>query len=131
MITLEVADLVVIASRTLGLDTGQVVGLLDTAAAGHALAQAQLGSDPADPAAPAGALLQGLVRGRPLRRGNQQVALAAMLQFLALNGWELDPGPPRRSQPWSPILRPGCLTPQPWPPGCRRGCGPAAVMRPA
>ena len=29
MITLEVADLVVIASRTLGLDTGQVLDLLD------------------------------------------------------------------------------------------------------
>jgi prophage maintenance system killer protein len=97
VITLEVADLVVIASRTLGLDTGQVLGLLDTAAAGHALTQAQPGSDPADPASlanPAGALLHALVRRRPLRRGNQQVALAAMLQFLALNGWEMDPGPP-------------------------------------
>ncbi len=94
MITLEVADLVVIASRTLGLATGQVLDLLDTAAAGHALAQAQPGSDPADPASPAGALLHALVRRRPLRHGNQQVALAAMLQFLALNGWELDPGSP-------------------------------------
>ena len=38
MIMLEVADLVVIASRTLGLDTGQVLDLLDVAAAEHALA---------------------------------------------------------------------------------------------
>jgi len=94
VITLEVADLVVIASRTLGLETGQVLDLLDTAAAGQALIQAQPGSGSGDPAAPAAALLHALVRRRPLRRGNQQVALAAMLQFLALNGWEMEPGPP-------------------------------------
>ena len=94
MITLELADLVVIASRTLGLETGQVLELLDTAAAGQALAQAQPGSGSGDPASPAAALLHALVRRRPLRRGNQQVALAVMLQFLALNGWEMDPGPP-------------------------------------
>ena len=94
MITLEVADLVVIASRTLGLETGQVLELLDTAAAGQAMAQARPGSGSGDPAAPAAALLHALVRRRPLRRGNQQVALAAMLQFLALNGWEMEPGPP-------------------------------------
>ena len=34
------------------------------------------------------------MRRQPLRRGNQQVALAAMLQFLALNGREMDPDPP-------------------------------------
>jgi len=94
VITLEVADLVVIASRTLGLETGQVLDLLDTAAAGQALIQAQPGSGSGDPATPAAALLHALVRRRPLRRGNQQVALAAMLQFLALNGWEMEPGPP-------------------------------------
>jgi prophage maintenance system killer protein len=94
VIALEVADLVVIASRTLGLDTGQVLELLDTASAGQALAQAQPASGSRDPAAPAAALLHVLVRRRPLRRGNQQVALAAMLQFLALNGWDMDPGPP-------------------------------------
>jgi prophage maintenance system killer protein len=94
VITLDIADLVVIASRTLGIDTGQVLDLLDTAAAGRALAQAEPGSGPGDLAGPAAALLHALVRQQPLRRGNQQVALAAMLQFLALNGWEMDPGPP-------------------------------------
>ena len=94
MIALEVADLVLIASRTLGLDTGQVLDLLDPAAAGHALAQARPGSEPADPATCAAMLLHALVRERPLRRGNQQVALAAMLQFLALNGQDMNPGPP-------------------------------------
>ena len=94
MIALEVADLVVIASRTLGLDSGQVLDLLDPAAAEHALAQARPGREPAGPATCAAALLHTLVRQQPLRRGNQQVALAAMLQFLALNGWDMDPDPP-------------------------------------
>jgi prophage maintenance system killer protein len=94
VITLEVADLVVIASRTLGLDTGQVLDLLDTAAAERALAQARPGRGPGDPAGLAAALLHALVQERPLRRGNQQVALAAMLQLLGLNGWQLDPDPP-------------------------------------
>ena len=45
MITLEVADLVVIASRTLGLDTGQVMDVLDATAAEFALAQARPARD--------------------------------------------------------------------------------------
>jgi hypothetical protein len=90
MIALEVADLVLIASRALGLDTGQVLDLVDVAAAENALAEAQPGSESADPALRAAAL----ARQRPLRRGNQQVALAAMLRFLAINGWDMDPDPP-------------------------------------
>jgi len=94
MIALEVADLVLIASRTLGLDTGQVLDLVNVAAAENALAEAQPGSESAGPALRAAALLHALARQRPLRRGNQQVALAAMLQFLAINGWDMDPDPP-------------------------------------
>jgi prophage maintenance system killer protein len=94
VIALEVADLVLIASRTLGLDTGQVLDLVDVAATENALAAAQPGSESADPALRAAALLHALARQRPLRRGNQQVALTAMLQFLAINGWDMDPDPP-------------------------------------
>jgi prophage maintenance system killer protein len=94
VITLEVADLVIIASRTLGLDTGQVLDLLDATAAESALAQVRPGRDPGDLAGQAAVLLDALVRGQPLRPGNRQVALAAMLQFLALNGQEMDPDPP-------------------------------------
>jgi len=100
VIELGVADLVIIAARTLGLDTGQVLDLLDPPAAERALDHARPGSDPADAgraadaAGQAAALLHALVRHRPLRNGNQQVALVAMLQFLALNGWEVDLGPP-------------------------------------
>jgi prophage maintenance system killer protein len=94
VIALEVADLVLIASRTLGLDTGQVLDLIDAAAAENALAEGQPGSGSADPALSSAALLHALARQRPLRRGNQKVALAAMLQFLAINGWDMDPDPP-------------------------------------
>ena len=93
MIALDVADLVVIASRTLGVDTGLVLDLLDPAAAQSVLARARPGGQPGDPAGRAAALLHALLRERPLRRGNQQVALAATLQFLALNGWDVDPDP--------------------------------------
>ena len=96
MITLEVADLVVIASRTLGLDTAQVLDLLDTTAAEHALAQARPGSEPGDLATAAAALLHALVRGQPLRSGNQQVALVAVPGRRDHRPW---PGLPRRPHP--------------------------------
>jgi ATP-dependent Clp protease ATP-binding subunit ClpA len=67
VIALEVADLVLTASRTLGLDTGQVLDLLDPAAAEHALTQARPGSGPGDPATGAAVLLHALVRQRALR----------------------------------------------------------------
>jgi prophage maintenance system killer protein len=91
---LEVADLVIIASRTLRLDTDRVLELLDPTAAEAALAQARSAADRDDPASSAAALLHALVRQRPLGRGNQPVALVAMLQLLALNGWEVDPDSP-------------------------------------
>ena len=132
MIELEVADLVVIAGRALGLDTGEVLDLLDPAAAERALDQARPVSEPSDrltpgapailrivdtsdtagapvtlkvlevpgsagaPAVVAAALLHALVRQRPFRYGNHQVALAATLQFLAVNGWAVDPDPPEQ-----------------------------------
>ncbi len=94
MIVLEVADLVVIVGRTLGLDTERALDLLDPAAAELALGQVRPDSDPGDLARPAAVLLCALVREQPLRHGNRQVALAAVLQFLALNGQEMDPDPP-------------------------------------
>jgi prophage maintenance system killer protein len=94
VIVLEVADLVVIASRALGVDTAAALELVDPAAAELALSQVRPDSEPGDLARPAAVLLCALVRGRPLRRGNRQVALAAVLQFLTLNGQEMNPDPP-------------------------------------
>ncbi len=98
MIPLEVADLVLIASRTLHLDTDRVLELLDLTAADHAVADARSVASSDDPARSAAALLHALVRHRPLRRGSEQVALAAMLQFLALNGWDVNLDPPEATR---------------------------------
>jgi prophage maintenance system killer protein len=94
VIAIEVADLVLIASRTLGLDAGQVLDLLDPRAAENALALARPDTGSPDPADSAAALLHALVAHEPMRLGNDQVALAAMLQFLAMNGWDMNPDPP-------------------------------------
>jgi prophage maintenance system killer protein len=94
MSRLEVADLVVIAARTLELEPAAALDLLDPELAEAALAEAGRWCE-RDPVAEGGAaLLAGLIRHRPLARGNRQVALAATLQFLALHGWDLDLDPP-------------------------------------
>jgi prophage maintenance system killer protein len=109
VIALEVADLVVIASRTLRLDTDQVLELLDPTAAELALAEARSGPGSDDPASRAAGLLHALVRRRPLRRGNHPVALAAMLQLLALNGWHVDLDPPEATKVMVAGLAAGAL----------------------
>jgi Clp amino terminal domain, pathogenicity island component len=93
----DLADLVLVASRVLGVEVDAVLGLLDVDAAHAALAAAKDAAATAGPAAPAGpaaALLGGLLRGPALARGNQRVALAATLQLLALAGRDLDLDPP-------------------------------------
>jgi prophage maintenance system killer protein len=98
MIALGVADLVLVASRVLDLDTDGVLDLLDGTAAETALAKARSHGDSEDPASRAAALLDALLRHQPLRRGNRQVAIVAMLQFLALNGWDADLDPPEAAR---------------------------------
>jgi prophage maintenance system killer protein len=97
VITLQVADLVVIASRALQVDSAaalDLVELLDVEAAEAALAARPPEHARDDPASQAAALLHALVRHHPFRRANQQLALLATLQFLALNGWQADLDPP-------------------------------------
>jgi prophage maintenance system killer protein len=91
---LEVADLVVIAARVLELPPPAVLDLLDVEAAEAALAEAGRWCERDPVAEGAAALVAGLVRHRPLARGNQQVALVAVLQFLVLHGWDLELEPP-------------------------------------
>jgi len=91
MTPLDVASLVVIAGEALGEDSQAVLGRLDVAAAETALAEAAPGAS--DPAAGAAALLSALIRHRPLGRGNEVVAVAAMTTFLAVNGWRIDLDP--------------------------------------
>jgi prophage maintenance system killer protein len=80
---------VVIAARVLEIDTREALDLIDLPAAEAALAQARnRRGKPAEQVA--AALLTGLIRRRPLARGSRQVALVAMLQFLAEQGLGLD-----------------------------------------
>ncbi len=93
MTAFEVPDLVIAASRTLGLGTGATVDLLDLAAAEAALAEANAVAAGDDVAA-AAALLYALVLRRPFRRGNDAVALVATLQLLAVHGYRANLDPP-------------------------------------
>jgi len=90
----EVADLVAVAARTLGLEPDAALDLVDFDAADRALAEARRWCDRDPVEQGAAALLAGLVRHRPVARGNELVALVATLQFLALHGWDLDLDPP-------------------------------------
>ena len=108
MIAIAVADLVVIAGQVLGVGPDAALDQLDTAAAQAALTEAALagGALAADPrtgapddraaaAAAATGLMWALLRHHPFPGQHQQVAVAAALQFLALNGWQADLSPPR------------------------------------
>ncbi len=91
---LDVADLVVIAGKTLGLDSQAVLDRLDLGAAQTAVSEAAPAADSGDPALGAAALLAALVRHRPWDTGTGPVAVAAATTFLAINGWQADLDPP-------------------------------------
>ena len=104
MITLDVADLVVIAGQVLGTGPGAELERIDLAAARAALAEAEAEDEPtrsrltlagpADAGLAAAVLIRALLHHRPFPRHNEPVAVAAGLQFLALNGWQADLDPP-------------------------------------
>jgi ClpA/ClpB-like protein len=91
--SLDLADLVVVASRTLGLEPEEVLGAaeFDFAATEQVLAEAARAEVPQRSAA---VLLHGLVTRRPFGRRSDEVALMAALQLLALNRWTDRLGPP-------------------------------------
>jgi prophage maintenance system killer protein len=111
VITLQLADLAVIASRALKLDTAAALDLLDLEAAEAALAARPPQQTPDDPAGHAAVLLHALVHHRPFRRANQQLALLATLQFLALNGWQANLDPPETAKGVLAELAAGTLDP--------------------
>ena len=94
MTPLDLPGLIVIAGRTLGLDTPELFGLLDLPAAEQAIAEADPAASRGDLAAGAAALLSALLRHHPWDRGNDEVAVAAMTMFLAINDWQADLDPP-------------------------------------
>jgi hypothetical protein len=131
MIELDVADLVVIAGQTLGIGTSVALSQLDAAAAEAALAEARLagheaasaaagprrpGGRPARPhrgaaAAAAIGLVHALLRHPPFPSHGEQVAVAAGLQFLAVNGWQADLDVPQAAVIIVEGLATGQLTP--------------------
>lgn len=85
----DIADLITIAARVLEIDTNEAFDLIDVPAAEAALGEAR--NRRGEPTGQvAAALLTGLIRYPPLPRGNRQVALLAMLQFLGRQGLGLD-----------------------------------------
>ena len=131
MIELDVAGLVVIAGRALGIGTDAALSQLDIPAAEAALAEARPagqkaasaaarsrrpGSTPAPPhraaaAAAAATLMHALLRRPPLPGHSEQVAAAAGLQYLAVNGWQADLDVPRAAAITIQGLASGQLTP--------------------
>jgi hypothetical protein len=104
MTPLDAADLVLIAAGVLGVSTDAALARIDMAAAQAALAHAALPAAPraAPRAAPPGRvaaaaaftrLVHGLLRYPPFPGHSHQVAAAAGLQFLAVNGWQADLDP--------------------------------------
>jgi len=107
---LDCADLVVIAGQVRGVDPGAALDQVDLAAARAALAEAKppgaelteaqlteaelTETGPAEPGRAAVLLIRALLRYRPFPDQNERVAVAAALQFLALNGWRADLDPP-------------------------------------
>ncbi len=98
MTALDVADLVVIGGRVLGIGTGAALRRLDPQAAETALAEAPVALALPDSYAAAAAcahLMNGLLQHPPFAEHRVQVAVAAGLQFLAVNGWRADLEPPQ------------------------------------
>ena len=116
MRALDAADLAAIAGRLLGIDADAALDRMEIPAAQAALAEAVRAEAPLAEAAlaetgPPGrepnvhcpdravaaaasvALVRALLRHRPFAQRNQQVAVAAWLQFLSLNGWQADLNP--------------------------------------
>src|SRR3984885_29173 len=115
MSTIDLADLVVIAGQVLGIGPGAALDQVDLAAARAALAAAKppepelieaelteaeltetglTEPGPAEPGRAAVLLIRALLRYRPFPDQNERGAVAAALQFLALNGWRADLDPP-------------------------------------
>jgi prophage maintenance system killer protein len=96
--SLDVADLVVIGGRVLGIGTGAALEQVDPQAAEAALAEAPMPLSLPDSYAAAAAfasLMSGLLQHPPFPEHREQVAVAVGLQFLAVNGWQADLDPPQ------------------------------------
>jgi hypothetical protein len=112
MTALDVADLVVIGGRVLGIGAGAALKLADTTAAETALAGAPVRlPDCYTAAACCAHLMSGLLEHPPFPGRRQEVAVAAGLQYLAVNGWHADLDPPEAAAMVVQCLAGGRLDP--------------------
>ena len=97
MIYLELDDVLAIACEVLGLEVDTLVRVTDLGLADSAVARprAGFGGEEFYPTieAKAASLLFGLARNHAFIDGNKRIAVLATLQFLNLNGFDLDLSP--------------------------------------
>ena len=95
---LELDELLAIACEVLELEAGALLHMADLGLADSALArpQASFGGEEFYPTvgAKAATLLFGVARNHAFIDGNKRVAALATLQFLNMNGYDLDLAPP-------------------------------------
>ena len=95
---LELDELLAIACEVLELEAGALLHMADLGLADSALArpQASFGGEEFYPTvgAKAATLLFGVARNHAFIDGNKRVATLATLQFLNMNGYDLDLAPP-------------------------------------
>ena len=101
MIYLKLDDVLAIACEVLELEANALIHVTDLGLADSALAQPQAGYAEAEfhPSieAKAAALMFGLARNHAFIDGNKRVAVLATLQFLNLNGHDLNLSPPEEA----------------------------------
>ncbi|GAA5022814.1 hypothetical protein GCM10023317_67180 [Actinopolymorpha pittospori] len=93
MILLELPDVLAVAARVIGCDSGQIVETTDLDDVELTLTEAVTAAEIGDIAHVAAELLGGLVRRKPFRGPNRRIALTVTLQLLALNDLDLDLDP--------------------------------------
>lgn len=98
---LELDELLAIACEVLELEAAALLHMADLGLADSAVARphASFGGEEFYPAvgAKAATLLFGVTRNHPFVDGNKRVAALATLQFLNMNGYDLDLEPPEEA----------------------------------
>lgn len=98
MVYLELDDLLAIASEVLGLEVDVLLRVTDLGLADSAVSRPQASFAGEEfytsVEAKAATLLFGVARNHPFIDGNKRVAVLAALQFLNMNGLDLDLTPP-------------------------------------
>ena len=101
MIYIELDDLLAIASEVLGLEVDVLLRVTDLGLADSAMSRPQASFAGEEfyvsIEAKAATLLFGVARNHPFIDGNKRVAVLAALQFLNLNGFDLDLTPPEEA----------------------------------